>query len=129
VVSVTSATIPDLPDFETYYGVQVSDIGEDGDVIILGHHDKRRALAALNRHARTFWGLTNLYDGATTVSPAVDNLRERWAVLLTKCENADGPDHEGRCYRCEDIASSSWWIDYSADETASGAFPVMMWRA
>jgi hypothetical protein len=126
---MTTPTIPDLKDFETYYGIQVSDIGEDGDVVILGHHDKRLALAALNRHARTFWGLTNLYDGEAVLSPAGDNLRECWAVLMTKCKDADSPDHVGRCHRCEDIAGASWWIKYNAKETDLGAFPVMVWRA
>lgn len=124
---MTTATIPDLKGFETHYGMRVSDIGEDGNVVILGHHDKRRALAALNRHARTFWGLPDLYDGRLPMfreSPAVDHLRDCWATLVKNCGD---PGHAADCFRCRELAEADWWIDYSANETDPDAFPVMVW--
>lgn len=46
----------------THYGIPVAHIGEDGDMIALGHHSPRRALAAFNRHARKVVGLVNIAD-------------------------------------------------------------------
>jgi hypothetical protein len=122
-------TIPDLKGFETYYGLKVSDIGEDGDVIVLGHHDKRRALAALNRHARTFWGLDDLYDGRLPMFPdfkAVDDISERWAVLIESC-GVPADEHVSDCWRCKQLAEADWWIEYGATSSDENAFPVMVW--
>lgn len=30
---------------------------------------------------------------------------------------------------CREIAEAEWWIDYGAEETVPGAFPVMVWSA
>lgn len=52
----------------THYGIDVTAIGEDGDLLAFGHHDPRRALAAFNRHARTEWGLANLGDDRRAIA-------------------------------------------------------------
>lgn len=125
-----SMTVPDLKGFTIYYGVPVSDIGEDGNLIALGHHDTRQVLAAFNRHARTFWGLTDLYDGRLPMFPrhhAVEDVCERWAVLVKECDEARQPDHTGDCSRCRLLKEEDWWIDYSAKEPTLGSFPVMVW--
>lgn len=46
----------------THYGIGVTCIGEDGDMLALGHHPARMVLAAFNCHARTEMGLANLAD-------------------------------------------------------------------
>lgn len=107
--------IPNLDNFETYYGLRVADIGEDGALIVLGHHEKRRVLGALNKHARTFWGLDDLYDGRLPMFSnfrATDEIQERWAVL--DLERTKGGD---------------WFIDYGVTEETPEAFPVMVWSS
>lgn len=110
---MTTATIPDLKGFETYYGLKVSDIGEDGNVLILGHHhhDPLRVVAALNRHARTFWGLRNLIDERDALlGDLVGALIETYAVV--ESFDADG----------------DWYIRWDVDQAVEGAFPATVWR-
>jgi hypothetical protein len=50
-----------------YYGINVCEIGEDGDYIIAaGHVEPRKMLAAANAYARKVWDLPALYDGAAS---------------------------------------------------------------
>ncbi|OZD08506.1 hypothetical protein CH275_04990 [Rhodococcus sp. 06-235-1A] len=85
----------------TAYGVSLSELGEDGDeIIVLGHVSRRRLLAALNRYWRTFVGLNRpditelLRDGsmkhtwAEFLEPANTEAIE-WAFL---CYPAAAPD-------------------------------------
>lgn len=125
---MTAPTTPDLKGFKTYYGLQVSDIGEDGDLIILGHHhhDPLRVIAALNRHARTHWSLTNLIDKpGAEVADLACSVYETHAVLRTEC---DDPDHEADCVMCREVADADWWIEWNRTAEEPGAFPVTMWR-
>lgn len=78
----------------THYGIKVTAIGEDGDLLAFGHHEPRRALAAFNRHARTEWGLLNLADNRRAA--AADELADiatGWAQFrkpnLTEGEDPD----------------------------------------
>lgn len=48
-------TTPRFP--HVFYGVPVSAIGEDGDMIALGHHEPRRVLAAMRRYGREVCGM------------------------------------------------------------------------
>jgi hypothetical protein len=121
-------TIPDLEGFETYYGVPISAIGEDGDLITLGHHDKRRALAALNRYAKSVYGFLDLYDGLHPSRPMVDDIAEMWATLKQECDQMGDDGHdESKCGECIELANSSWWIECGTKQV-SGSFPVMYWR-
>ncbi|TFI42078.1 hypothetical protein E4P29_18690 [Rhodococcus sp. 1R11] len=87
----------------TAYGVSLSELGEDGDeIIVLGHVPRLRLLAALNRYWRTFVGLNRtaitelLRDGsmkhtwAEFLEPANTEAIE-WAFL---CYPAAAPDSE-----------------------------------
>ena len=123
---MTTVTIPDLDGFTTHYGIRVSDIGEDGDLIILGHHDKRRALAALNRHARKVWGLQDLLDGGWGRRPVIGEITVDWATLKERCDLHD--DHDKDCGECAQIAEGPWWIECGA-HPAPNSFPVMYWSA
>lgn len=107
-----TATIPDLKGFNTYYGLQVSDIGEDGNLIILGHHhaEPRRVIAALNQHARTFWSLTNLLDDrGADLADLAGALHETYAVV-------EEFDRHG-----------AWYIRWNVDPATPEAFPATIW--
>ncbi|MER6098394.1 hypothetical protein ABT154_21550 [Streptomyces sp. NPDC001728] len=65
-----------------YYGIGVSDFGEDGGMIALGHHTPRRALAVFNAHARRHWGMRNLADDRNAhAQPWLDVIVTRWALF------------------------------------------------
>lgn len=103
VVSLTADDLladPKRHGFETYYGVPVCSVGEDGDLLALGHHDPRRTIAAMNAYSRKAIGLRNLYDdhGGGTYSEAVDMLSARHAVR-------------------------------TGDDASPGSLPVMIWSA
>jgi hypothetical protein len=130
--------IPRLNDFGTYFGIRVADIGEDGDLIALGHHPPKAALAAFNAHARKVWGLLDLLDGGRGGGPAwrraLDDVKPRWAVLLTnRCRDCTKNAVVDGCVYCSDVRavtnSGSWWIAQDAAHDEPGAFPVTCWRA
>ncbi|MCW6003896.1 hypothetical protein K1W54_04770 [Micromonospora sp. CPCC 205371] len=129
--------IPDLDSFEVYFGIRVADIGEDGDLIALGHHDPKAALAAFNAHAKKFWGLVDLLDGAQHDQGrwlwALENVKQKWAVSLTdRCRECAKDGLREECTSCSDVRATikegSWWIAYDAAEDEPGAFPVTVWR-
>ncbi|GIM88797.1 hypothetical protein [Paractinoplanes toevensis] len=125
---MTTATIPDLQGFETYFGLQVSDVGEDGSVIILGHHhnEPRRIVAALNRHAREFWGLANLVDDQNPgPGELADSLAETYAVA--RCGAACRDDQCGNCERVR-AGQREWWITWDVAPGTPHSFPATVWR-
>lgn len=106
---------PDMED--THYGIKVAHIGDDGDMICLGHHSDRRTLAAFNRHSRTFLGLANLADDRS--SKAADwtsTFQRRHAVFRT-------PD-PANCWEDPDW---TWVADWCDADTAN-AQPVTLLR-
>jgi len=97
----------------THYGVRVAHVGEDGDMIALGHPGIRRAFAAFNRHARTVCHLANLADDShATVGEWADAITERWAIF-----RAADPSNEFEDPDCDWYAG---WVD----EGTPGAQPV-----
>ncbi|MFC7794589.1 hypothetical protein [Streptomyces cinereoruber] len=73
-------TVPEMEG--TYFGIPVAYYGEEGNMLALDHHTPRRALAAFNRHARTFCGLANIADDQnTTVDDWVDGIGTAWFVF------------------------------------------------
>lgn len=128
-MSSTTIPTPVVESSRTYYGVQVVDVGEDGDILVLGQGlPTRRVLAALNAHAR-YLG----YELGDTYADAVANLKASWAQLTTECcgipvENPEEPTvcpDDGRLDRPE----FEWCADYFAREGVPGAFPVLVWSA
>ena len=107
--------IPDLSMVATYYGVPVSDIGEDGNVVALGHVGKCRALAAFMRNAREQWGddlfLTSSFgSGRPTLDRALDRIEHLWMI------NTGSTEEYG-------------WRLEQAQPSTPGAFPVTWWAA
>jgi hypothetical protein len=98
---------------DTHYGISITHVGEDGNMLALGHHDPRKALAAFNKHARTFLDLPNLADDfSARAANWLDAIRPRWAVFTE-------PDPE----QCED---PEWfWVAHFSDAAAPNAQPIM----
>ena len=103
-----TGTTPNLDMLATYYGVPLSDIGEYGDVIALGHIGKYRMVAALRRHAREFYGEPRQF-ALTTVAELADSIAHIWMV-----NTADG---------------TTWWLLRRVEADTPGAFPVTYWTA
>jgi len=109
-----NAIITDPETEATHYGIPVCHIGEDGDMLALGHPGTRRALAAFNRHARVFCHLANLADDqASTVGEWEDAITEHWVIFRRPDpERGDDPD-------------CTWYFDRSR-EGEPGAMPVTL---
>ncbi|MFJ3601864.1 hypothetical protein ACIPVA_03615 [Streptomyces anulatus] len=102
------AAVTEAPAMEnTYYGIPVAYIGEDGDMVALGHHTHRRALAAFNAHARQHCGLTNIADDPQAIAQWwLEAVSPGWATFTA-------PDD-----------SEFLWIATPARENTPGAQPV-----
>lgn len=125
--------IPALPDFDVQFGIPISAIGEDGDLIALGHHAPKAALAAFNAYARQTIGLVDLLDGRGAWREALVSVQQRWAVWLTdRCRTCAKDGQRDDCWSCVDVREAarlhSWWLDWAAAEDEPGAFPVTVWR-
>jgi len=120
-----SMEIPDLPGFVDYYGMKVSSLGEDGDMVILGHHLNTYALAAFTAYSVNTLGLQDIYDGlvADPGPTAAEAIKHGWASLKPTCDNADDEDHEDDCYECIEIEESGWWMEIGEKEFPN-TFPV-----
>lgn len=134
VPAARDSRIPALSDFDVHFGIPVSAIGEDGNLIALGHHTPKAALAAFNAYARRTIGLVDLLDGRGRWQEALDGVKQCRAVLLTEhCRDCADPEVRdaacGQCWEIRDAAKGgSWWIAYDAAEDEPGAFPVTVWR-
>ena len=138
-MTTATRTFPDLastPDemkrmMQEHYGVWVSYVGDDGDMVALGHHEPKRVLAAFNRYARRECGLVNITDDRRAGYAAVaSDLRWRMARLVTACDSPthDEDERDSYCGRCSLLGDGGWYIDW-ADQDAPGAFPITMWVA
>jgi hypothetical protein len=90
--------MPKLEGFSVHYGVMVSDIGEDGDLVALGHVGLLRALAAFNRHARKVWGARHLceWEFGSREARVVERIAHSWMTNDAPLDDwvmrpADGP--------------------------------------
>lgn len=111
----TGPFTPTAADMEAvHYGIAVCHIGEDGDMLALGHHAPYKALAAFNRHARVFVGLANLFDDRSLrVADVIADIAPKWATFAP-------PDPElGEDRDCP------WYAHWDVDGDAAGAVPVM----
>ncbi len=128
----------------TRYGLHVLELGEDGGTLVVpGHHDDRRTLAALNHYARNAWGqpLDGLYG---VPAPALNELQRIRAIVVHGChrgwlaEDEDGErlpadrlqvvDPAVRCADC-DQADSLWALLYAEDaQNHPAAFPITVWE-
>lgn len=98
---------PDAIDIEgTHYGIPVSTYGEDGDMLALGHHPRRTALAAFNRHARLWIGWPNIADDySARAQDWLNAVTDRWATFNV-------PDPE----RGEDT-DCTWYVRWCTPDT------------
>lgn len=106
---------PEMED--THYGIGVAHIGEDGDLVALGHHSDRRTLAAFNRHMRTFVGLDNLADDRS--SKAAD-----WPPAFQRKHAVFRAPDPANCWEDPD-----WhWVADWCDADTPNAQPVTLLR-
>jgi hypothetical protein len=111
-----------------HYGVHVSHVGEDGEMIALGHHDTRRVIAAMNREARVHTFLTNMCDYfGIFYRDVADDLEQLHARLVTACDEAEQPNHDDDCGECAEIRKSDWFIRWDATPDDPAAFPITAW--
>lgn len=101
---------------DSHYGIPVTHVGEDGDMLALGHHHPRRALAAFNRHARVFCGLANVADDRSAEADDMLNLITAGWGQFRKPYAGDAEDPD-----CE------WYLDPCASD-APNATPYMRIR-
>jgi hypothetical protein len=115
------------------YGQRVCEVGEDGAVLLLGHVDRRRAIAAANRYARTVWGLANLVDDPQCPADLIE-VTQHWAVPAHQpgCVTAEqayrdgqetGPDEGCGCWTAPQ-EGGGWSLTWVADPMAAHVFPV-----
>lgn len=102
----------------THYGVPVTCIGEDGDLLAFGHHTPRRALAAFNLHARNDLGLLNLVDDrSATAAECLAYISQGWAQFRKPLSDSgdEDPDWE--------------WVMEWCTEDDENATAVTLYRA
>jgi hypothetical protein len=113
-----SSIITDPATEDTHYGIPVCHIGEDGNMLALGHPGKRKAFAAFNRHARVFCGLPNLADDfSARLADWLDGVKEEWVVF-----RKPDPDNEFEDPEYE------WYFDQSTADNPNSQ-PVTVLRA
>jgi hypothetical protein len=103
-----TGTTPNLDMLGTYYGVPLSDIGEYGDIIALGHVGTYRMAAALRKHAREFYGTPEQF-ATTALNDVTDAIAHIWMVNT--------------------VESKTWWLLDRVEPGTPGAFPVTYWTA
>ncbi|MER7623894.1 hypothetical protein [Streptomyces sp. NPDC126503] len=108
--SVKPLTDPEMEG--TYFGIPVAYFGEEGNMLALGHHTPRRALAAFNRHARVQCGLHNLADDPQAdIEDWIGGIRTEWILFSAP----DEPDY--------------LWFGRPVVEGTPGALPVTLLMA
>lgn len=111
---------------ETFYGVPITEIGEDGDAIAaFGHPEPRRLLAAMLAFARSRgWGPLDL--NLDTLPADAYEKAKTWRLIYRHADaatvHASESQLEGECI-CEEC---HWWA-VEATESTPGATPVIWW--
>jgi hypothetical protein len=143
VTSVSETTsFPDvvLKDTVTVYGVPITCVGEDGDLLALGHYDDRRTVAAFAAFTRRHLGwhmnaaFTRRHLGwhmnvEYPHEPILSGVSRKWAVLQSDgCDAVHETWHEPQCGLCTEIRAHEWWMRWNVSESDDGAFPVTLWE-
>jgi hypothetical protein len=92
-------TAPKTTTFTNTDGILISYVGDDGNLVALGHHDLDTAHAAFVK-----------FDDWTGAD--INDIEVTWAVLT------DPTPSEGETY--------PWWMQWFVDKDVPGAFPVMV---
>jgi hypothetical protein len=146
-VTAPALTVPDLAGFDTCYGVRISCIGDDGDMVMLGHVDRRRAIAAVRAYLRKLWMVQAEVDDHLTCHLGLDpgdaeRAAERGfefdagihrhAVVVEHCNRwpaCQEPDADcGEPDSCTGLGGYDWYLkvdDVTPD--TPGAFPITYW--
>ncbi len=139
--------IPDLPGFATHYGVRICNIGDDGDMVMLGHVDDRTAVAVARAYLRSLQSRieADLYlDGRLGRDPwdyqrawardalsIFEPVKRKWAVRIKNCDRwpaCQEPHADcGNPAPCQEIQYHDWWLDCDASAGQPGAFPISYW--
>lgn len=110
---------------DVFYGVPITEIGEEGDVIAaIGHFEPKRLLAALLAFGRDRgWDPHELNLHLTEFDELEKS--KAWRLIYRHADAAtvDTAYLEGDCV-CEEC---HWWAVEAAEGTP-GATPVMWWR-
>lgn len=145
--AITTGPIPDLDGFDTFYGVRISCIGEDGDMIMLGHVDDRHAIAVVRAYLRRLQGPVDADEYLNDrLARDPDDLRhaiERgyvdvfrpvartYAREIKHCDRfpqCQGPDVDcGPPVSCAELDGCAWWLDTDTHPAMAGAFPASYW--
>ncbi len=147
--TTTVRALPDLDGFDTHYRVRISCVGDDGDMVMLGHVPPRRAIAAVRAYLRRLLGnqievddqlnhrlgripwvreFARTHDADDMFTPG----QHRWATLVRTCDRwpvCRDPGHEcGTPAPCETIATYPWWITWDGvTADTPDAFPITYW--
>jgi len=117
--------------FSEHYGIRVACLGEDGDMIALGHHDSRRVVAAFNRHARHHSCWFNMADDTeATYADVVDALLATYVTEDLVCGSCiDYDDDCATCRASHDrrFSIDGWSPSFGVSTPGPGVFPVTVW--
>lgn len=130
---MTTPTL-DLPNFPGHaYGVSVSHIGEERDMVAHGHIEPRRFIAACNWWHREATGIPSLGDDGfgdidMTYVELLSWVRHRWAIRQPKCDCPEDQVLERGCDDHDpDPDPDAWWISLKGvTEDTPGAFPITL---
>jgi len=117
---------------ESFYGVPLLRIGEDGDLIMaLGHHEPRRFLAAMLAWARSEgYSPHEWHLGEIRLDAAFAEKAAGWHVFYTHADaaTADNPDRDPGDWCVCDEGPGAWYATQATGE-GGGALPTMTWWA
>lgn len=120
------------------HGLRILELGEEGEhLVVLGHHDDRRTVAAINAHARMTWGEGLHSMNGTTYTEVVGELRRHRAALVHGCGRGIVRSNDERsatrstrarpCLACA-TGDSPWGLTWAAAaQTDPAAFDVTVW--
>lgn len=92
--TTTAHMIPTAADFECVkYGVPIANVNEDEDYVMLGHHEERRIVAAMNAYWREELGSVL----CSTYEDIADPISQHWAVFTNGDETVDWAWHFEYC--------------------------------
>lgn len=117
-----------------HYGLMIVHFSGAEDVpFILGHHDARRAVAALNHYSREDCRLPGVFDDpSATYVDAVSHLEKRWAKFIIGFDDIDDRSLRDNeyipCLSRRSIEEGGWLLQYNCTADEPDVFPVMVWQ-
>lgn len=115
MTAIFPAVLIETGTFTEHDGIWISYVGEDGDMVALGHDNPERVVAILNDNPLITW--------------TVDDIDATWAVLTDRPAHNCVADDTTSCSGCEDAYGAPWWIRWGVEQDTPGAFPVTVVEA